>query len=129
MNFLPRNVSYAVAVRIKPNRPCPALIHTRVAVCEVLTIKLCLPACKPNSNMASRVSIHWISSYTAQNLGFPVVSAFPSTSGRSGHAKALLSGDGSAAGRREEDMRRRILGFEAWARGRLGLSMILKGGK
>ena len=26
-------------------------------------------------------------------------------------------------------MRRRILGLEAWTRGRLGLSMILKGGK
>ena len=79
--------------------------------------------------MAPRVSILWISSYTIQNLGFPVVSAFPSTSGRSGHAKALLSGDGSAIGRREEDMWRRILGLEAWASGRLRLSMILEGGK
>lgn len=129
MNLLPRNVSNAVAVRIKPNGAYPGLIHNRIIVCIVLTVKLCLSAGKSDSDMAPRISIHWIGSYTTQNLGFPVVSAFPSTSGRSGHAKALLSGNGSAAGRREEDMRRRIFGFEAWARGRLGLSMVLKCGK
>ena len=104
MNFLPRNVSYAVTVSIKPDGPCLPLMPIESVVCEVLTVKLRLSACKTNSNMASRVSIHGISSYAAQNLSFPVVSAFSGTSGRSCHAKALLSSDGSAVGGREEDV-------------------------